>query len=218
MADQLALIAGTSPDGREEAARHVQEGQEAPQDRESLTERASCRPRRPKRSPPRPRSPPKPKPTCSTVPRTRRWVSCWRSVRRPGRRTATRPTPGSARTVVQGLPRHRRRMERARRGPLDAGAAFRSVHQPIVDEMFKAARAEGRREPYVAYAFDAFMELVRRAAEPRRRVGYRNGRPTRSSFRQEEAEGEATPARYLGIIQQLVVFLKKILCIIYSFS
>ena len=49
-------------------------------------------------------------------------------------------------------------------GLLDAGAAFRASHRPIVDEMFKAARAEGRREPYEAYAFDAFMELVRRAA------------------------------------------------------
>ena len=54
------------------------------------------------------------------------------------------------------------------RGPLDAGAAFRAVHRPIVDEMFKAARAEGRHEPHEAYAFDAFMELVRRAANPGR--------------------------------------------------
>ena len=57
------------------------------------------------------------------------------------------------------------------RGPLDAGAAFRSVHQPIVDEMFKAARAEGRHEPYEAYAFDAFMELVRRARDADREDG-----------------------------------------------
>ena len=33
-----------------------------------------------------------------------------------------------------------------------------------MDELFKKARAEGRHEPYEAYAFDAFMELVRRAA------------------------------------------------------
>ena len=33
-----------------------------------------------------------------------------------------------------------------------------------MDEMFKKARAEGRKEPREAYAFDAFVELARRAA------------------------------------------------------
>jgi hypothetical protein len=49
------------------------------------------------------------------------------------------------------------------RGTAEAGAAFRAAHRPIVDELFKAARAEGRHEPYEAYAFDAFIELARRA-------------------------------------------------------
>ena len=49
------------------------------------------------------------------------------------------------------------------RGPVDAGAVFRAVHGPIVEEMFNAARAEGRYEPYEAYAFDALIELARRA-------------------------------------------------------
>jgi hypothetical protein len=49
------------------------------------------------------------------------------------------------------------------RGTADAGAAFRAQHQRIVDEMFEAARAAGRHEPYEAHAFDAFIELARRA-------------------------------------------------------
>jgi hypothetical protein len=50
------------------------------------------------------------------------------------------------------------------RGTAEAGAAFRAVHRPIVEEMFKAARAEGRHESFEAYAFDALIELARRAA------------------------------------------------------
>jgi len=52
------------------------------------------------------------------------------------------------------------------RGPVEAGAVFRAAHRPIVEELFNAARAEGRREPYEAYAFDAFIELARRANNP----------------------------------------------------
>ena len=85
------------------------------------------------------------------------------------------------------------------RGPLDAGAAFRAVHRPIVDEMFNAARAEGRQEPYEAYAFDAFMELVRRAgnptAEPTTPTTRRRPETPR---RQEEAEGEADTGAVSG--------------------
>jgi hypothetical protein len=49
------------------------------------------------------------------------------------------------------------------RGVPEAGAVFRAAHEPLVDEMFKAARAAGNAEPREAYAFDAFMELIRRA-------------------------------------------------------
>jgi hypothetical protein len=52
------------------------------------------------------------------------------------------------------------------RGTLEAGAAFRVGFDPIVDEMFKAARAEGRTESRDAYAFDALLEMARRANEP----------------------------------------------------
>jgi hypothetical protein len=52
------------------------------------------------------------------------------------------------------------------RGPLEAGAAFRAGFDPIADEMFKTARAEGRTEPRDAYAFDALLEMARRAGEP----------------------------------------------------
>ena len=50
------------------------------------------------------------------------------------------------------------------RGVADAGAEFRAALDPIVDEFFKAARAEGRRESREAYAFEALIELARRAA------------------------------------------------------
>ena len=51
------------------------------------------------------------------------------------------------------------------RGTPEAGAEFGVGFNPIVDEMFKAARAEGREEPREAYAFDALIEMARRAKE-----------------------------------------------------
>ena len=39
-----------------------------------------------------------------------------------------------------------------------------SVIQPLANEIFKRARAEGRREPSAAYAADALLEMARRAA------------------------------------------------------
>jgi hypothetical protein len=49
------------------------------------------------------------------------------------------------------------------RGTPEAGAKFRAAHGPIVDELFKNARAEDRKESREAYAFDAFIELANRA-------------------------------------------------------
>ena len=88
----------------------------------------------------------------------------------PGERIASRHTSGSVRrgrckefTDAEGA------WNVIARGTADAGVAFRAAHRPIVDAMFKAARAEGRHEPYEAYAFDAFIELARRAANARGR-------------------------------------------------
>ncbi len=52
------------------------------------------------------------------------------------------------------------------RGTPEDGARFRFAHEPIVDELFKTARAEDRKESREAYAFDAFLELANRAAAP----------------------------------------------------
>ena len=52
------------------------------------------------------------------------------------------------------------------RGTVDDGARFRAAWEPIVDELFRAAHQQGRREPREAYAFDALIELARRAAQP----------------------------------------------------
>jgi len=49
------------------------------------------------------------------------------------------------------------------RGTAQQGAAFNTALDPIIDEIFAAARAAGRREPYEAYAFDALMTMADRA-------------------------------------------------------
>jgi hypothetical protein len=50
------------------------------------------------------------------------------------------------------------------RGPVDDGAVFVTVLEGITDEFFKTAYAEGRNEPRAAYAFDALVEMARRAS------------------------------------------------------
>jgi hypothetical protein len=54
------------------------------------------------------------------------------------------------------------------RGTPDAGSRFNAALNPIIDELFRAARREGRRESREAYAFDALIELARRRS---RRAG-----------------------------------------------
>ena len=76
------------------------------------------------------------------------------------------------------------------RGTADAGMAFRAAHRPIVDELFKAARAEGRHEPYEAYAFDAFIELARRTATSQSP----DAEPIKTKT-------NTTPARHLAVIR-----------------
>ena len=80
------------------------------------------------------------------------------------------------------------------RGPVDVGAEFRRVHDPIVEEMFKAARAEGRREPRDAYAFDAFMELVHRAE---------------GAGQVPAGTATKTPARFVGLIRADIEALRR---------
>jgi hypothetical protein len=53
------------------------------------------------------------------------------------------------------------------RGPVDAGAVFVKVLEEITDEFFNQANAEGREEPRTAYAFDALIEMARRASGER---------------------------------------------------
>jgi Domain of unknown function (DUF222) len=49
------------------------------------------------------------------------------------------------------------------RGTPDAGGPFNAALDPVIDEIFRDARREGRHESRDAYAFDALMELARRA-------------------------------------------------------
>jgi Domain of unknown function (DUF222) len=48
------------------------------------------------------------------------------------------------------------------RGTADDGSRLNAVLNPIIDELFNAARRGGRREAREAYAFDALIELARR--------------------------------------------------------
>jgi hypothetical protein len=48
------------------------------------------------------------------------------------------------------------------RGPADAGARVMAALGPVIDEVFRGARDEGRREPHEAYAFDALVRLAER--------------------------------------------------------
>ena len=50
-----------------------------------------------------------------------------------------------------------------RRATVEAQAEFKAAHEPILDELFKRARADGKHEPREAYAFDALIEMARRA-------------------------------------------------------
>jgi Domain of unknown function (DUF222) len=50
------------------------------------------------------------------------------------------------------------------RGTAEQGAAFNTVIDPIIEQIFGAARREGRHEPPEAYAFDALITMSERAA------------------------------------------------------
>jgi hypothetical protein len=77
------------------------------------------------------------------------------------------------------------------RGTPEDGARFRFAHEPIVDEMFKAARSEDRKESRDAYAFDAFIELAERAASP------------------NTAETKAPAPRFMGLIRADIEALRR---------
>jgi Domain of unknown function (DUF222) len=49
------------------------------------------------------------------------------------------------------------------KGTPQAGAVFNTAIQPIIDQLFKGANRQGRREPVQAYAFDALIHLAQHA-------------------------------------------------------
>jgi len=53
----------------------------------------------------------------------------------------------------------------AARGTVQQGAAFNAILDPIIDQIFRATRADGRRDTHEAYAFDALMTMADRVAE-----------------------------------------------------
>jgi Domain of unknown function (DUF222) len=64
------------------------------------------------------------------------------------------------------------------RGTAQDGAAFTTVLSAITDQVFNAARRDGRHEPPEAYAFDALMAMAAHAAGPDQPAGRTNGSPT----------------------------------------
>ena len=59
------------------------------------------------------------------------------------------------------------------RGPAHLGATVVAALQPLIDDAFTAARADGRHEPEAAYAFDALVALAAAPPTgPRRREKY----------------------------------------------
>ena len=59
------------------------------------------------------------------------------------------------------------------RGTVEQGAAFEAALEPIIDGLYAKARAEGRRKPREAYAFDALMSLAAREPEAKRKMNAR---------------------------------------------
>ena len=57
----------------------------------------------------------------------------------------------------------------AARGTAEQGARFEAALEPIIDGLYASARAEGRRESWAAYAFDALMTLADRDPVPSKR-------------------------------------------------
>jgi hypothetical protein len=78
------------------------------------------------------------------------------------------PDAANARIHAQRRLRHYRDGEGgwnlSARGTAQTGAAFATVLNAITDQVFTAARREGRHEPVEAYAFDALMAMAEHAA------------------------------------------------------
>ena len=72
------------------------------------------------------------------------------------------------------------------RGPIEDGARFKVVYERLVNEMFKTAKAEGRKEPVPAYAFDALIALADRVGAP---------------STEPKKKAKSTPAKYLALIR-----------------
>jgi hypothetical protein len=80
------------------------------------------------------------------------------------------------------------------RGPVDLGAEFMGVWKPLIDAEFDLAKAEGREEPFGAYAFDALIKLAARAAAPAETE-------TAGSEPATKAKVKQTPAKYLALVR-----------------
>ncbi|MDP8991861.1 MAG: HNH endonuclease [Actinomycetota bacterium] len=82
------------------------------------------------------------------------------------------------------------------RGPVDAGAQLEAALEPLVEERFRQARAAGEREDREAYAFDALVELARRARRGSSGAGHEDDPNER-----HQDEGHQSLPTYLMVLR-----------------
>ncbi|MGH8774753.1 MAG: DUF222 domain-containing protein [Jiangellaceae bacterium] len=102
------------------------------------------------------------------------------------------------------------------KGTPQAGAALNTALDPIIDEIFRAARRAGRQEPYEAYAFDALLALADRAgAQPgagSSADGATDGLSTHTDSGERPfvtVQGKRPNARYLALLRVDVEALRR---------
>jgi hypothetical protein len=87
------------------------------------------------------------------------------------------------------------------RGPVDLGAGFMAVWQPLIDDSSNSP-AGGREEPLAAYAFDALMKLAERAgADGPATEPATSPDPGPDNKPKSKPKSKPTPARYLQLIR-----------------
>ncbi|HJU97274.1 MAG TPA: DUF222 domain-containing protein, partial [Jiangellaceae bacterium] len=90
------------------------------------------------------------------------------------------------------------------RGTAHDGAAFTTVLDAISDQVFTAARRDGRHEPVEAYAFDALIAMANHAAAPAQPAAPANGSAAAAAdcsdgpAEQARAQADDVPEPYAG--------------------
>ena len=81
------------------------------------------------------------------------------------------------------------------RGSPRAGAAFNTVLDRLIDQVFRAARAEGRKESHEAYGFDALMGMADQLHQPAEAVA---SNPTQGGKGRRGGGADSSPTGSTG--------------------